>query len=251
MRLLFVVLRLAGTVAITAAVVVQLAQSYAVWTGKGLPHPENLFINFFSYFTIDSNVAAAIVFLIGAVVLLRKREDPHWFGVLRGCVTAYMAVTGIVYNMLLRGVNVSEGATVPWSNEILHVVGPLLIVVDWLFAPGRIRLDWTTIWWVVSFPIVWAVYSMIRGPLAYDYVAGKRTWYPYPFLDPSNSPEGYVSVAFYIVLIAAVIGGLGCAVIWVSRRGRWPLPPVPRPIAGEQAIAGTPADLTPSAGAGC
>lgn len=251
MRLLFVVLRLVGAVAITAAVVVQLAQSYAVWTGKGLPHPENLFVNFFSYFTIDSNVGAAVVFLIGAVVLLRKREDPRWFGVLRGCVTAYMAVTGIVYNMLLRGVNVSEGATVPWSNEILHVVGPLLIVVDWLFAPGRVRLDWTTIWWVVSFPIVWAVYSMIRGPLAYDYVAGKHTWYPYPFLDPGNSPEGYVSVAFYIMLIAAVIGGLGCAVIWVSRRGRWPLPPASRPTAGEPAIVGTPAGLTPSAGADC
>lgn len=235
MRVVFVVLRLAGAVAITAAIVAQLAQSYAVWTGGGFPHPETLFVNFFSYFTIDSNVGAAVVLLIGAVVLLSKRDDPRWFGVLRGCVTAYMAVTWIVYNMLLRGVNVSEGATVPWSNEILHVVGPLLIVVDWLFAPGRIRLKWTALWWVVSFPIVWAIYSMVRGPLAYNHVAGKDTWYPYPFLDPANSPEGYVSVAFYILLIAAIIGGLGCAVIWVSQRGRWPLPPrartTERPVA--------------------
>ena len=62
---------------------------------------------------------------------------------LRASVTSYMAVTGIVYNMLLRGVNVSEGSVLPWSNEVLHVVGPLLMVIDWLFAPGRRRpIEW-------------------------------------------------------------------------------------------------------------
>jgi hypothetical protein len=225
MRLLFVVLRILGAAAIVAAIVAQLIRSQEFWAHLGILHLENLYINFFSFFTIDSNVGAVLVFVVGAIVLLRRMDDPRWFGILRACVTAYMTVTGIVYNTLLRGVNVSEGSVVEWSNEILHVVGPALIVLDWLFAPGRIRLSWRTIWWVVSFPIAWAVYTMIRGPLAYNDVAQKRTWYPYPFLDPANSPEGYVSVAFYVVLIAAVIGGVGCAIVWVSQRRRWPLAP--------------------------
>lgn len=225
MRALFVVVRVAGALAIIAAMVAQLARSHEVWTRLGIRHIENLFVNFFSYFTIDSNVGAVVVFAIGAVLLLRRRDDPRWFGILRACVTAYMATTGIVYNMLLRGVNVSEGQVVPWSNEILHVVGPLLVVADWLLAPGRPRLGWRTIGWVVSFPIVWALYTMIRGPIAYSDIAQRRTWYPYPFLDPGLAPEGYVSVAFYILLIAAIIGGVGAAVVWVSRRRpRWPLP---------------------------
>jgi hypothetical protein len=70
----------------------------------------------------------------------------------------------------------------------------------------------------VIFPLVWAVYTMIRGPLAFNDVAGIPTWYPYPFLNPANSPEGYVSVAFYVILIAAIIGLVGAGVIWVSRR---------------------------------
>ncbi len=75
------------------------------------------------------------------------------------------------------------------------------------------------------FPIVWAIYTMIRGPfvddptqatLNPDYTVG---WWPYPFLNPNLAPEGYVSVAFYVVLIAGVIGGVGALVIWASRRG--------------------------------
>jgi hypothetical protein len=226
MRALFIVVRILGAAAITAAIVGQLVQSVGFWDSIGLSDKTNLFVNFFSFFTIDSNVGTVIVFLIGAVLLIRGvGDDPQWFAVLRASVTSYMAVTGIVYNMLLRGVNVSEGSVLPWSNEVLHVVGPLLMVIDWLFAPGRRQLGWKVIWIIVVFPLVWAVYTMIRGPLAYNDVLDVPTWYPYPFLNPANSPEGYVSVAFYVVLIAAIIGGVGALVIWVSRRrARWPLP---------------------------
>jgi hypothetical protein len=225
MRPFFVVFRILGAVAVVAAIVGQLVQSVGFWDSVGLTDKTNLFVNFFSFFTIDSNVGTVVVFLIGAVLLLRgSADDPEWFAVLRAAVTSYMAVTGIVYNMLLRGVNVSEGSVLPWSNEVLHVVGPLLMVVDWLFAPGRRRLEWKRIGVIVAFPIVWAVYTMVRGPLAYNDVADVPTWYPYPFLNPANSPEGYVTVAFYVVLIAAIIGGVGALVIWVSRRRpRWPL----------------------------
>jgi hypothetical protein len=226
MRALFIVVRILGAAAITAAIVGQLVQSVGFWDSIGLSDKTNLFVNFFSFFTIDSNVGTVIVFLIGAVLLIRGAgDDPQWFAVLRASVTSYMAVTGIVYNMLLRGVNVSEGSVLPWSNEVLHVVGPLLMVIDWLFAPGRRRLEWKVIWTIVIFPLVWAVYTMIRGPLAYNDVLDIPTWYPYPFLNPANSSVGYVSVAFYVVLIAAIIGGVGALVIWVSRRReRWPLP---------------------------
>jgi hypothetical protein len=197
----------------------QLTTSIGFWTASGVgDRIGNLFVNFFSFFTIDSNVGAVVVFAIGAVLLLRGDPVPHWFAVLRAAVTSYMAVTGIVYNTLLRGVNVSEGSVLPWSNEVLHVVGPALIVLDYLLAPGRPALPWTTIRAIVVFPVVWAVYTMVRGPLAYNDIAGMPTWYPYPFLNPANSPQGYVSVAFYVVLIAVVIAGVGALVVWLSRR---------------------------------
>lgn len=135
-----------------------------------------------------------------------------------------MVVTFVVYNLPLRGVELPQGTTVAWSNEILNVVAPLLIIADWFFAPGRRRLEWRDLRVIIAFPIVWVIYTLIRGPLAYNETAHTPTWYPYPFLNPSLSLEVYFSVAFYVLLIAAV--GVGVGVIRVSRtRDRWPLTP--------------------------
>jgi hypothetical protein len=225
MRALFIVLRIAGAVAGTAAMVVQLIRTYENWTELGIQNRSGVFINFFSFFTIDSNVGAVIVFAIGTVCLIRNEGDPRWFALLRASITSYMVVTFVVYNLLLRGIELPQGTTVAWSNEILHVAAPLLIIADWFFAPGRRRLEWKDLRVIIAFPIVWVIYTLIRGPLAYNETAHKPTWYPYPFLDPSLSPEGYFSVAFYVLLIAAVVIGVGAGVIRVSRtRDRWPLP---------------------------
>lgn len=217
MRAVFIALRLVGAGLIVAAVVAQFTRSLGIWTDAGVGLASQT-VNFFSFFTIQSNLLSLAVFLVGAVRLLRRRDDGRPFAVFRGSVTAYMATTGIVYNLLLRGIELPQGTTVPWSNEILHVVAPLLLVVDWLFAPGRRPLDWRDIRVVVAYPLAWAAYTMIRGPLVADDLRGTGSWYPYPFLNPQNSENGYLSVAFYVVLIAVVIGLVGAGVIWVSRR---------------------------------
>ena len=48
-------------------------------------------------------------------------------------------VTGVVYNLLLRGVELPQGTTVEWSNEVLHVVACAYIVLDWFIAPAALR----------------------------------------------------------------------------------------------------------------
>lgn len=218
MRIIFSVLRAAGVVAILAAIIGQLTTTSAFWDTRGLSDHTMLFVNFFSYFTIDSNVFSVVVLAMGTVVLLRGGTEPQLYGTVRAATTAYMVVTGVVYNLLLRGVNVSEGLVLPWSNEVLHVAGPLLLAVDWVLAPGRARLEWRRIGAILVFPLLWAVYTLLRGPFAPNPLTGATTWYPYPFLDPSLAPTGYASVALYVVLIAAIIGLAGAGVIWVSRR---------------------------------
>jgi hypothetical protein len=208
-------------VAIIVAIVAQLVASTGFWRSIGIRDLTGVYTNFFSFFTIDSNLFSAIVLLIGAGMLVaRSGMDPDWFATARACVVSYMVVTGIVYNLLLRGIQLEQGVTVEWSNEIQHLVCPAYLLIDWLFAPGRPALPMKRIWAVLVFPIVWVVYTMIRGPRANDPVRNHDYWYPYPFLDPNNSPEGYVTVAFYIILIAAVIGLVASGVIWISRR--WP-----------------------------
>lgn len=219
MRIAFAIGRVALAAAVVAAIVGQLITSYGYWTTHGVTNLAVSYTNFFSFFTIESNLLTVVVMLIGAVLLVTRTDsDPQWFTVLRGSVVTYMGVTGIVYNLLLRNIELPQGATLPWSNEILHVVAPILVVLDWLFTPGRRPLPWRTLWVIVIFPIVWVIYTLIRGPLTPNELTGDPFWYPYPFLNPNLSQNGYLSVAFYVILIALFICAVGAGAIWVSRR---------------------------------
>jgi hypothetical protein len=218
-RIAFAIVRVLVAALIVAAIVAQLVQSYSNWTAAGVTNIAISFANFFSFFTIESNVASAVVLLIGAALIVtRKGGDPQWFTIFRATIVTYMVVTGVVYNLLLRNVELPQGTTVPWSNEVLHVVAPLWMLLDWLFAPGRRELVWRTIWVVIVFPLVWVVYTLVRGPITPNELTGATYWYPYPFLDPHLSANGYLSVAFYVILIAVVVGISAAGVIWVSKR---------------------------------
>ena len=217
MRIGFAAFRVLAAALIIAAIVAQLIRSVAVWTQQGVTDFPFQFVNFFSFFTIESNVLSIAVLLIGAFYAFTRRPDSVWFTVFRGATATYMVTTGVVYNLLLRGIELPQGATVPWSNEVLHVVAPLVLLVDWLFAPGRLAMATKSIWVIVSFPLIWGVYTLIRGPLAYD-ERFDANWYPYPFMNPETSANGYLSVSFYMILIALIIGAAGAGIIWLSRR---------------------------------
>ena len=218
-RILFAVLRLAVAVAIAAAIIAQFAASLAFWRDRGVGNIGSNVVNFFSFFTVESNIAAAVVLAVGAVLLIvRPGPDSVAFALTRASVVSYMVVTGVVYNLLLRGIELPQGSTVAWSNEVLHVIAPLYLLVDWLFAPGRSPIAARRIWVVLLFPLVWTAYTLVRGPFVDDQVYGNAFWYPYPFLNPFTSANGYLSVSFYVVLIAAVIGIVAAGVLWISRR---------------------------------
>ena len=149
--------------------------------------------NHFSYFTVLSNVFAAIVALLGVFSPVSAQ--------IRGAAVLYMATTGVVYALLLRGVDVQTPA---YANWVLHVIVPILVVVEWLVAPERTKRAWT---WL-AFPLVYVAYTLVRGPIV--------GWYPYPFLDPR--PHGYGEVLLTSVFVAVVIAALAYAVSWAGTK---------------------------------
>jgi hypothetical protein len=218
MRILFAVLRIAVAALIVAAVVGQLILSLGYWADKGADAAMHT-MHFFSFFTIDSNLLSVVALLIGAGLLLfRKEPNPPAYNLFLAAVVTYMITTGVVYNLLLRGVELPQGSTLAWSNEVLLVIAPLWLLADWLLAPGRAPIASSQLWKILVFPVVWCVYTLVRGPLVADTVYGNPYWYPYPFLNPNNLENGYVGVAFYIILITIVIGAAAAGVLWVSRR---------------------------------
>lgn len=182
-------------VAALVAIVYQIA--------KGLEHAGFSLTDYFSYFTVLSNLFAAGILLYGAARPAQTRT--HTVEMLRGAAVVYMLTTGIVYAVLLSGNDV----TYPWVNTILHRVMPIAMAIDWLIDPPRapLRFARTALW--MSFPLVYVIYTLIRGAIV--------DWYPYFFVSPHRD-GGYLLVAGDCVAISIGIFGLIFAVTWLGNR---------------------------------
>ncbi|MQA02644.1 MAG: hypothetical protein GEV07_07975 [Streptosporangiales bacterium] len=115
--------------------------------------------NHLSYFTVLSNLYAAAVLLAGVFGRVPAA--------VRGAAVLYLAVTGVVYVTMLRGVDV---ATPAYANVVLHAIMPVLVVVDWVLAPPRPPARLRHAAWWLAFPVLYLGYSLVRGPLV--------GWYP-------------------------------------------------------------------------
>ncbi len=164
-------------------------------------------INFFSYFTIQSNLIGVAAFVTAAAAW--RRGGGSSIDLLRGGATVYLTVTLVVFALLLSGTDVDTA--VPWVNTVVHEVFPVVVILDWILLPPLTRVTFSASLVWLAYPVLWLSFTMLRGPAA--------GWYPYPFLNPANS--GYGSVIAYVIAIL-VFGILLCAVIAaLSRRTRW------------------------------
>jgi hypothetical protein len=163
------------------AIITQLAQSIA---------SDRSIANFFSFFTIESNILAAIMLVtMGVYTLLGKKGRQIAFS--RGAITLYMTMTGIIYVLLLSGNEVALQATVPWVNIVLHYVMPVVVLADWLLFPPKehVSVQQGLTW--LLFPVAYFVYSLVRGAFT--------DWYPYPFMNPITN--GWPSVVAMTIII--------------------------------------------------
>lgn len=171
-------------VLVVAAVVTMIS----VLVGEGAFVP----LNFFTFFTVLSNLLAMVVLLEGGRRMLSGR--PPVPDMVRGAAVVYMTVTFIVFALLLRGLQEELQTHVEWVDTVFHRLTPVVLMIGWVVDPPRERITFRrSLRWLV-FPIVWVVFTMIRGA-----IDGR---YPYPFLDPENG--GYGTVAVYMVAITVL-----------------------------------------------
>jgi uncharacterized membrane protein len=196
---LAVAFRLCTVVAVVAGVVLTAAGPATV-TGL-LP-----------YFTIQSNLAYGA---FAAWAAHRAwRGDVLTAATVKGAVTLYVVITGLVYHLVLT--NNASGfavATVqrqlPEStgSQLLHTVVPMLAVLDWLLFDVRGRYRWRYALWWLAFPLGYLAFALVRGLLVHRY--------PYPFLDVTDL--GYGGVAVSAVVFAIAFWLLGLIFVLVDR----------------------------------
>ncbi|WP_346535264.1 Pr6Pr family membrane protein [Micromonospora sp. DPT] len=164
------------------------------------------------YFTIQSNVAVGLFAGHAGWRAWRARPEPP--SALKGAVTLYITITGVVYHLVLA--NPASPFAMPQpdralgealGNQLLHTVVPLLAIADWaLFDQrGRLRLRYTA-WWL-AFPLAYLGFALVRGLVVHRY--------PYPFIDAGQL--GYAGVSVSAVFFAFAFWLLGLLFVGVDR----------------------------------
>jgi len=148
-------------------------QYWLVITGDIGPDPLNRTINFFSYFTILTNIFAAT--LMSASVLAPGSFSDR-AGV-RTAVATYIIVVGVTYHLILRNLWNPQGWQ--WIADMsLHYVTPILFVLDWLFFAPKRALSWWSAMIALAYPLVYMGWTLWHGSWS--------GFYPYPFVDVSK-----------------------------------------------------------------
>ena len=174
------------------------AIGYDVTAGPGVSDAD-----YFSYFTVLSNLFASAMLLHGGLRPARERSGK--VELLRGAAVVYILTTGIVYLLLLSG----PAPAYPWVNAILHYVMPVAMTLDWLLDPPRVRLDLTrTVVLWMAFPLLYILYTLVRGAIV--------GWYPYFFVNPHRG--GYLLVAGDCLAVGIGILALIAATTWAGNR---------------------------------
>lgn len=200
-RIILSALRIGFGLLIAIAIVLQLVTS--LQQGRNIA-------NFFSFFTIQSNLlAAAALLTIGVGTLLNKKATQQ-FAFIRGAATLYMTITGIVFALLLSGLEQQLQVTLPWVNIVLHYIAPAIVILDWLVFPPSYTFSFKqTVYWL-AFPAFYLFYSLIRGAIVH--------WYPYPFLDPVQT--GWPTVLVMSIFITIGTVGLSWVLALRTRIGK-------------------------------
>jgi len=162
---------------------------------------------FLSYFTITTNIIAALCFT--TLCFFKSTILGNFFAKPRilTAITVYMAVVGLIYNTMLRGLILLTG----WprlADELLHVINPIIVLIFWIFFVDKTALQYRSVLNWLIYPLLYVIFTVIRG-----YFINR---YPYPFINVVKL--GYPTAIFNATIIMFLFWLLSCLMIFIGKK---------------------------------
>ena len=167
----------------------------------------------FMYFTVQSNIAIALVCAVGAVLLLRNQPVQDIWYLIKFVFTVSITLTGVVFCFVLA----PTLGKYAWrlQHVLTHVAVPLAAILDF-FVTGRYgSIKKRSVLFVIIPPLLYAIYTGIAYVAKWEFSRGVH--YPYFFLN-WGSPAGafgftndlpYMGCAWWILLILVMLLAVG------------------------------------------
>lgn len=163
-------------------------------------------VQFFSFFTILTNVLAGVALILPALAPEARVSQFLLRPSVRTAITGYIIIVGVVYYLLLRNVGNQQGVGL-FVERSLHYVTPPLFVLDWLLFVRKNELSWKVGVASLGYPLVYGTWIMVHGAFT--------GWYPYPFIDVTDL--GYPRVFTNMTALIASFLGLEMSLVGVGR----------------------------------
>ena len=168
----------------------------------------------FMYFTIQSNIAMAIICAIGFCLLARAKPISGAWHVVKFVGTVAITLTGVVFGFVLAP---TLGANA-WNiqNTLTHLVVPVAAVVDFFAVSGAAGIKRKNVIFAIVPPLLYAIYASIGYVNGWQFADGIN--YPYFFLN-WGSPAGafgfskelpFMGTAWWILALLLFLIGIGC-----------------------------------------
>ncbi|WP_341942091.1 Pr6Pr family membrane protein [Microbacterium sp. LWH10-1.2] len=183
-----------------AAVIGTLIYTYAI----GIPAQGANPFDYFGYFTNLTSLLTGLILIASGAAAAVTRTVPDWMPQARGAAVTCMIIVALIYNLIVPG----TGTAPAWVSITLHLVFPVLLVLDWLLVGDRPPLPWRRLWIVLPYPLTWLVVTLVRG--------ATDGWVPYGFLLPERGAAQLAATAggLLLALLAAA------ALVWTMSRQR-------------------------------
>ncbi len=133
----------------------------------------------FMYFTIQSNILAALMSASGLFLMLRRKEAGNALHVIKLTGAVSITLTGLVFTFVL--VPVLKGNAWNLQNTLTHAVVPAAFVLDFMITGILSDIKRKNVFFVVIPPLLYAVYAGIGYLRGWEFSPGVN--YPYFFLN--------------------------------------------------------------------
>jgi len=191
------------TLIVWFSLALQFSLSLALYNGAVWPTVKILL----SFFTVLTNLSVAIC--LATQLLLKPTALGRFFAKssTQTAIAVYIFLVALVYNVALRGLDQPKG----WhslSNELLHVINPLLFVIYWIAFVDKAKLEYKqTVGWLV-YPLLYVIFIVIRGYLIRQY--------PYPFINVVKI--GYPKAILNTTIILVVFWVLSLIFVFAGKK---------------------------------
>ena len=176
----------------------------------------------FMFFTIQSNIAIAILCAAGAFLLMRNRTVGNAGHVVKLVGTVSITLTGVVFVLLLAPILGNRAWNI--QNTLTHVVVPIAAIADFFVAASGAGLKRRSVIWVIIPPMLYAIYAGIGYVRGWEFIKGQN--YPYFFLN-WGSPAGafgftkglpYMGCVWWILVLLLFLLAVGWGYVALANR---------------------------------